>query len=141
VLGVLSQRLVRRLCPACRAPSRASAEQLQALAQAYCRGTKQDLPEILARWTSRFADAEGHVSLNAAVGCPRCDRSGYRGRIGVHELLVASPEVRALVQARAGTTRLFEAAAAEGMTTLVQDGIEKVLQGETDLAQVLAACQ
>jgi type II secretory ATPase GspE/PulE/Tfp pilus assembly ATPase PilB-like protein len=80
------------------------------------------------------------LTLLSPVGCHACDRTGYKGRIGLHELLVASPAVKAKIQARADVGQITRIAMGEGMLTLKQDGIEKVLQGHTDLKQVRAVC-
>ena len=74
-----------------------------------------------------------------AGGCPDCGGSGYRGRMPVHELLVASDDIRALVARRAGAAEIRALAAAQGMRTLKQDGIEKFLAGLTTMEEVRAA--
>ena len=73
-------------------------------------------------------------------GCAKCNGSGYKGRMGIHELLVATDEVKRLVQKRAPVEELRQLAIREGMTTLLQDGIQKVLRGNTDFKQVRAVC-
>ena len=73
-------------------------------------------------------------------GCPKCGGSGYKGRMGIHELLVASDEVKRMVQKRKPVEELRQQAMREGMTTLLQDGIQKVLRGSTDFKQVRAVC-
>ena len=73
-------------------------------------------------------------------GCPKCGGSGYKGRMGIHELLVASDEVKRMVQKRTPVEELRQQAIREGMTTLLQDGILKVLRGDTDFKQVRAVC-
>ena len=78
--------------------------------------------------------------LHRPRGCTKCGDSGYKGRMGIHELLVGSDEVKRLVQKRASVEDLRRQAVAEGMTTLLQDGIQKVLQGHTDFKQVRAVC-
>ncbi len=128
LLGVLAQRLVKTLCEACREPYRPSERELEALAHAYGAG----FDALEAR--------QGDVTLYRARGCHRCDRSGYRGRSGIHELLVVSDPIRALIQGRGRMDDIRAKAVAEGMTTLMQDGIRKVLLGYTDLAQVRRVC-
>ena len=141
LLAIVSQRLVRRLCPSCRKPRVASREELNALAKEYCReDPPPDAGEVVVGWLGRYANAEGGITLHGPHGCEHCDQSGYKGRLGVHELLIASPRIKALVQARASTAEVSGAAMAEGMLSLRQDGIEKVLQGHTDMRQIQAVC-
>ena len=136
LLAVLSQRLVRRLCTACREAQVAGADELKELALEYCLDTGLKAESVEQDWTKRFAGASGRLTLYRAKGCPQCDGSGYRGRMGVYELLVADAALKRLVQTRAPVTELAAAAMARGMRTLKQDGIEKVLQGLTDIHQV-----
>ena len=71
-------------------------------------------------------------------GCEACNHSGYRGRVPIHELMVVSDRMKALIQTRTRTGELLALAKSEGMKTLLQDGIEKVLQGMTTYKQVRA---
>jgi len=73
-------------------------------------------------------------------GCPACGNIGYRGRTGIHELLVGTDELKSLIQGRAKMEEIRHQAIKEGMTTLMQDGIRKTLRGETDLIQVRKVC-
>jgi type II secretory ATPase GspE/PulE/Tfp pilus assembly ATPase PilB-like protein len=75
-----------------------------------------------------------------AVGCAKCSKTGYKGRVGLHELLLADDEIKKLVQERARVSTLFSKAVAGGMHTLKMDGMIKVLQGLTDLKQVRSVC-
>jgi type II secretory ATPase GspE/PulE/Tfp pilus assembly ATPase PilB-like protein len=72
------------------------------------------------------------------TGCAACNHTGYKGRVGLHELLVGSAELKRLIQTRARISEVTAQAQQEGMTTLLQDGILKVLRGVTDYAQVKA---
>jgi type II secretory ATPase GspE/PulE/Tfp pilus assembly ATPase PilB-like protein len=145
LLGVLGQRLARALCPACKKPHAATAEEIEALMQEYCDSFENvgypapSREELLDEWKRRFAN-KGAFTLYTAAGCKECDKSGYRGRIGVHELLVNSPAIKHLVQSRASVTAIQASAFENGMRTLKQDGIEKVLQGLTDIKMIRAAC-
>jgi len=76
--------------------------------------------------------------LYRGKGCGNCNNSGYRGRAGIHELLVAGDEIKRLIQAKARVPEMVASARGDGMTTLVQDGILKSLQGVTDFRQVKA---
>ncbi|MDP6881089.1 MAG: general secretion pathway protein GspE, partial [Alteromonas macleodii] len=76
------------------------------------------------------------LELYRAKGCEECGNTGYKGRTGVHELLGMTPELRSMVYKEASVADMKSQAAADGMRTLVQDAIFKVLKGDTDLAQV-----
>jgi type II secretory ATPase GspE/PulE/Tfp pilus assembly ATPase PilB-like protein len=128
LLGVLAQRLVKRLCPHCKEPYTASLDEVEELAAAYG-------PEDFAG----LAGGPGTtITLHRPVGCPECNYAGYLGRVPIHELLVASEEIKAGVHGRARVADLAARAKAEGMTTLLQDGVLKVLGGITSLQQVKA---
>ncbi|HEU5320356.1 MAG TPA: ATPase, T2SS/T4P/T4SS family, partial [Methylomirabilota bacterium] len=127
LVAVLAQRLVKRVCLACREEYDPEAAEIEELARAYG-------PQGLAPLGVRPAD----VILWRGKGCDHCAGSGYRGRAAIHELLVATDEMRRLIQSRARVADMLRAAQAEGMTTLVQDGIAKTLDGLTDFRQVKA---
>ena len=95
---------------------------------------------MLAAWRRQYANPKGDIVLYVAKGCPDCDHMGYKGRIGLYELLVADANVKALVQRRAQVTEVKASASAAGMRSLKQDGIERVLCGFTDMYQVRATC-
>ncbi|MBK6790007.1 MAG: Flp pilus assembly complex ATPase component TadA [Rubrivivax sp.] len=142
LLAVLAQRLVRRLCPACRVAEPLDERALDALAQQYLQSSHGVGPlpaELVARWRREHGDAEGRLHHCRRHGCPQCEGTGYRGRIGLHELLLADEALREGVRHRRSAGELQAAGLAAGMVTLRQDGIEKVLAGHTDLAEVLAA--
>jgi type II secretory ATPase GspE/PulE/Tfp pilus assembly ATPase PilB-like protein len=80
--------------------------------------------------------AMGDIQLARPAGCDKCGTTGYRGRTGIHELLVATPEVKKLIVQKSSVSELRELAIREGMTTLMQDGIWKVLCGQSDIAQL-----
>lgn len=141
LVGVLSQRLARRLCPECRKPHVSSADELGQMAQEYCGTTALDPARVLADWRARYGqEGSGDIVLYQPVGCERCHHSGYRGRVGLYELMTATPAIKKLVQSRAPVDLLFERATAEGMLRLLQYGLLKVLQGATDLRSVRGAC-
>ena len=113
--------------------ARAAALETRTIALEYAEGTTLEPDKILAGW-----QASGAATLYRAKGCKDCDHTGYKGRAAVYELLVADAAVKRLVQSRSPVTEVAAAAMAAGMRTLKQDGIDKVLQGLTDLAQVRA---
>ena len=129
LLGIMAQRLVRTLC-SCKEEYAPSQEEFAELMQAYG----------LEEWNRLGVSYSPSFRLQRPRGCARCGDSGYKGRMGIHELLVGSDEVRRLVQKRSTVEDLRRQAVAEGMTTLLQDGIQKVLQGHTDFKQVRAVC-
>jgi type II secretory ATPase GspE/PulE/Tfp pilus assembly ATPase PilB-like protein len=93
---------------------------------------------VLATWTERFG-TDGKLRHYFGKGCPHCDNSGFRGRAGIHELLVGSRQMRHLIQTGARPNELLATAQSEGLNTLRQDGIEKVLAGITSIEEVRAS--
>ena len=128
LLGVLAQRLARTLCKTCKVAYAASAMQYEELRQAYGAAA---FDALQGPYTPAF-------QLYRGLGCVECNQTGYRGRVGLHELLVATPEIKRLIQQRARVTEVAACAQQEGMTTLLQDGVLKVLAGVTDILQVKA---
>ncbi|MBI2312762.1 MAG: Flp pilus assembly complex ATPase component TadA [Betaproteobacteria bacterium] len=150
LLGILAQRLAKRLCPKCKKPYVASQEEMRLMLDEYCeelRNTERFKREgeaaqhaIHEEWMQRFANDKGQFMLYEAVGCDNCDSTGYRGRVGLHELLVGTDPVKKHIQEHARVAEIVATALQQGMRTLKQDGMEKVLQGSTDMRQVRAVC-
>ncbi|TCO98392.1 GspE/PulE family protein [Rubrivivax gelatinosus] len=143
LLAVLAQRLVRRLCPDCRQPHEATEAELRELLADYrhAMGDAEGVPgddEVLADWRRRHAGADGRFKIYRPAGCPKCGGSGYRGRAAIHELMTVSRAMRQLIQTGARAEELQRRGLAEGMRTLRQDGIDKVLAGLTTLDEVRA---
>jgi type II secretory ATPase GspE/PulE/Tfp pilus assembly ATPase PilB-like protein len=142
LLGVLAQRLAKRLCPNCRFERSASSDEIDELLLEYCfnmpanAGLAEDA--VRARWLAQHGDDKGGLKLYAAKGCDKCSGTGYRSRLALHELLVATPEIKRLAMRRAEIEEISHTAIRCGMRTLKQDGISKILQGLTDLSQVRA---
>lgn len=126
---ILAQRLVRRLCDRCKEVYQPSAEELEELIEEY--GQEAFAATGLVREDVRIA---------RPTGCENCRRSGYRGRLGVHEVLGCSQDVKKLIKRRGDTDSIRETAVAEGMTSLKQDGLIKVFHGLTDLQEVRRVC-
>ncbi len=142
LLGVLAQRLVRRLCTQCRTRRDAEPVEIEELLGDYLHAFgESDLPEsrdeVLARWASQHGK-DGRLQMHASPGCAACDQSGFKGRVGLHELIMISRELRHLIQTGARAEALQATALREGMRTLRQDGIEKVLAGQTTIDEVRA---
>jgi type IV pilus assembly protein PilB len=117
VIGILAQRLVRRSCASCAVPEVPSAETIEKI------GGPERLPSD-GQWRA------GH-------GCEKCGRTGFKGRMGIHELLQVTDELRELITRRAPEHEIRMAARAGGMRTLLEDGIAKAAQGLTTLEAVL----
>jgi general secretion pathway protein E len=117
--GALAQRLLRRLCPTCRAPYAAP-------------------PALVGKLgLAALAEADGPILLHRATGCPACHGSGYRGRTTLLQIMPVTPALRELVLSRADAASIGRAAAAEGMPGLLQAGLRKALAGETSVEEVL----
>ena len=80
------------------------------------------------------------LTLWRAPGCDQCDGKGYKGRLGIHELLVVDETVREAIQHKATVDEILKSARERGMRTLLEDGIDKAIEGLTDLKKVLAVC-
>lgn len=130
LLGILAQRLVRTLCKKCKESYHPAPDEYEEIAEAYGR-------EEFAKLNIPYDD---NFVLYRPKGCDACDKTGYKGRMGIHELLVGSDEIKRLVQKHSTVEVLREQAMQEGMTTLLQDGIIKSLQGLTDFTQVRRVC-
>ena len=115
VVGIVAQRLVRRLCPACKKPVLADADEKKLM----------NLPE------------DQEVTMYQPCGCPQCAETGYKGRIGVYEIMVMSPELKRIISKREGTEKLKMQALAEGMKTLRMSATEYVLDGTTSFTEML----
>ena len=137
LLGILGQRLARRLCTRCKRSRPASEEEISVLAAEYCADTRLDPADVLQQWQRDYR-VNGRLMLHEAVGCEAC-RGGYAGRVGIYELLVTTARLKDLIRARAPVPQLVEVACEGGMRVLRQDAIGKVLQGTVDLASARAA--
>ncbi len=129
-LGVLAQRLVRRLCKDC--------------IESY-QPTKEEFEDTMTDYGQEAFKASGYeysqeFELYRGVGCEKCNGSGYKGRLGIHELIEGTPEIKKLIKKEATSNDLAKQATRDGMTTLKQDGIHKVIEGVTDTAEVRRVC-
>jgi type II secretory ATPase GspE/PulE/Tfp pilus assembly ATPase PilB-like protein len=144
-LAILAQRLARRICRDCGETVTLGGDEIDTLlGEHFCAlpgsaPSHSERDRQLAEWSRIYANG-GPLTARRRVGCPACNGTGYRGRIGIHELLVVTPEIRHLIRSRASTGSIVTAAIAGGMRPLRQDGIAKVLQGYTDLAEVRMVC-
>ncbi len=129
-LVVLAQRLVRRLCKNCRKEYHPTREEFDEIVKAY---GVDDFASTGIQYTP-------DLKLYAPVGCDQCNGTGYKGRMGIHELMEGSKEIKRMIKKQATSEELFIQAKKEGMTTLMQDGIFKVFNGHTDMNEVRRVC-
>ncbi|MBA2483142.1 MAG: secretion system protein E, partial [Nitrosomonas sp.] len=149
LLGILAQRLAKRLCK-CKKPYIASKQEIKSLLTEYCEELRhinrfKDNPvvayqEINDDWIKQYGNDQGEITLYKPAGCDDCTNSGFAGRVALHELLRASDEIKKNIQEHARVAEMLVTALGDGMRTLKQDGIEKVLQGVTDIHQVRVVC-
>lgn len=128
MLGVMAQRLARRICKDCKEQYVGTPEEYEELRQGY--GAE--------RWDKLGIKLDNTFRLARGKGCEVCNRSGYKGRVALHELLLGSDNIKRMIQQKARTEDMLHCALDEGMTTLVQDGIQKVLLGQTSYKEVKA---
>lgn len=130
LLLILAQRLVRTLCKNCKTDYHPTREEFDVLVKEY----GEDLfPNLGIAYTDE-------LTLKKAVGCDKCNKTGYAGRTGLHELLEGTEKMKRMIMKKSLVEELRAQAITDGMTTLKQDGIYKIFKGDTDLKQVLAVC-
>ena len=117
LIGVMAQRLIRTLCPACKVPATLSEQDWHTLVQPQ----QWPLP----------------TEAKQAAGCPACRHTGYRGRTGIHELLPLSESLKPLICADGDAQALRHQALAEGMRSLRLNGAQKVAAGLTSVAEII----
>jgi type IV pilus assembly protein PilB len=115
VIGVIAQRLVRRLCPMCKKPRQATADEKNFMG----------------------VDESKDITIYEPCGCSKCDNAGYKGRIGVYEIMKMTPALKKIISSRQGADVLKEKAIEEGMRTLRMSGSEYVLEGITSYSEVV----
>ena len=118
VIGIQAQRLVRTLCMK-------------------CRESYQALPEVVDEFRlTRFTDSP-EVVLYRPIGCPDCAGTGYTGRISIMEIMPMTDSIRVLIMRHANSGEIQQAAVADGMLTMYDNGLRKVLAGITTIEEVL----
>jgi type II secretory ATPase GspE/PulE/Tfp pilus assembly ATPase PilB-like protein len=139
LLAVLAQRLVRRLCPHCRAARNATGDEVDELLHDWLHVLPRDAAPskdaVLAGWRAQHGE---RLMRWESKGCASCEGSGLRGRAALHELMTVTRELRRMIQTGARAEQLQHQAMADGMRTLRQDGIDKVLAGVTSIGEVRA---
>lgn len=118
---VIGQRLVRRICPQCR----------------YSYSVKASEAHEMFAGAKHFFPAKGSVTLYKGKGCDACGDTGYRGRIGIHELLVVTPEIEDLIIHEATSTEINNLARQQGMRLMFEDGFDKAMAGQTTLEELM----
>ncbi len=148
LLGILAQRLAKKLCD-CKQAYVPDADELRLFAAEYAEELRHsaawksdqagEMRKLVGSWVHAYGQ-NGELHLYRAVGCDKCGGTGYKGRIGLHELLVSDDAVKKLIQERARVAELFAQAVEGGMRTLKMDGMEKILMGLTDIKMVRSVC-
>lgn len=148
LLGILAQRLAKKLCD-CKEAYVPDAEELRLFAREYAEELRMtaawkadpdgELEKLIASWRQEHGK-KGEIHFYRHVGCEKCKQSGYKGRVGLHELLIADEVIKERIQSRARVAEVFASAVEGGMRTLKMDGMEKVMMGLTDLKMVRSVC-
>ncbi|MFM9967780.1 MAG: GspE/PulE family protein [Burkholderiales bacterium] len=150
LLGILAQRLAKRLCGKCKQAYNPGPEEIKQMLQEYCsellatapfkKDPKSAYENVYKDLMKSYGNDKGQFNLYKAVGCDACGKTGYKGRAGLHELLIATDPIKKLIQEHARVAEILAACLETGMRTLKMDGMEKVLQGITDMACVRSVC-
>lgn len=128
MLGVLAQRLTRRICKDCKEQYVGTPEEYEEIRQGYGP----------THWDKLGIPQDNTFRLARGKGCETCNRTGFKGRVALHELLLGSDKIKRMIQTKARTEEMVHAAIEEGMTTLMQDGVQKTLLGHTTFKEVKA---
>ena len=148
LLGILAQRLAKKLCDCKEAYVPDGSELKKFLAEyaeelrhskAWTADYEGETQKLLDSWVDTYGK-EGQLKFYRHVGCDKCNKTGYKGRIGLHELLIADDDVKKLIQERARVAEIFSAAVEGGMRTLKMEGMEKIMMGLTDIKMVRSVC-
>jgi len=148
LLGILAQRLAKRLCD-CKESYFPEPDEIKTFIAEYAEDLRHTAPwkadyageakKLYEGWVRSYGE-NGRLKFYRPAGCQKCNNTGYKGRVGLHELLIGDDDVKKLIQERARVAEIFVAAVANGMRTLKMDGMEKIMLGLTDLKQVRSVC-
>ena len=148
LLGILAQRLAKKLCD-CKESYAPEGSELKRFLAEYAEELRHstawkadyegETQKLLDHWVESYGN-DGSLRFYRAKGCIKCGNTGYKGRIGLHELLIADDAIKKLIQERARVAEIFSAAVETGMRTLKMDGMEKIMLGMTDLKMVRSVC-
>ena len=149
LLGILAQRLARRLC-SCKQTYAPEPAELTAFLREYCdelqnmsrfkADPKASMEAVYKDWVRQYGNDKGQLTFYKAVGCDKCGGGGFKGRCGLHELLIASDRLKKAIQEHARVAEILAICLEEGMRTLKQDGMEKCLMGVTHIKEVRSVC-
>src|SRR5437667_375146 len=149
LLGVLAQRLAKRLC-SCKQAYAPEPAELTSFLREYCEelmntprfraDPKSAMEAVYKDWVRTYGSDRGQLTFYKPVGCDKCGGSGFKGRCGLHELLIASDRLKKAIQEHARVVEILAIAVDEGMRTLKQDGMEKCLAGTTHIKEVRSVC-
>jgi type II secretory ATPase GspE/PulE/Tfp pilus assembly ATPase PilB-like protein len=149
LLGILAQRLAKRMC-SCKQPYTPEGAELTSFLREYCEelmatsrfkaDPKGAMEAVYKDWVKSYGNDRGQLTFYKPVGCDKCGSSGFKGRCGLHELLIASDRLKKAIQEHARVAEVLAICLEEGMRTLKQDGMEKCLMGVTHMKEVRAVC-
>src|SRR3954462_11287100 len=149
LLGILAQRLAKRMC-SCKQPYTPEGAELTAFLREYCEelmntprfkaDPKGAMEAVYKDWVKIYGNDKGQLTFFKPVGCDKCGGSGFKGRCGLHELLIATDKLKKLIQEHARVAEMLGQCLDDGMRTLKQDGMEKCLSGITHMKEVRAVC-
>jgi type II secretory ATPase GspE/PulE/Tfp pilus assembly ATPase PilB-like protein len=148
LLGILAQRLAKKLCD-CKESYVPDGSELKKFLAEYAEELRHskawkidyegETQKLLDTWVETYG-VGGQLKFYRHVGCDKCNKTGYKGRIGLHELLIADDDIKKLIQERARVAEIFAASVEGGMRTLKMDGMEKIMMGLTDIKMVRSVC-
>jgi type II secretory ATPase GspE/PulE/Tfp pilus assembly ATPase PilB-like protein len=149
LLGILAQRLAKRMC-SCKQPYNPESAEIKSFLQEYCdelqntstfkKDPKSAMENVYRDWVKTYGNDKGQLTFYKPVGCDKCGGGGFKGRCGLHELLIATDPLKKLIAEKARVSELIAVALEEGMRTLKQDGMEKCLTGMTNMKEVRSVC-
>jgi type II secretory ATPase GspE/PulE/Tfp pilus assembly ATPase PilB-like protein len=149
LLGILAQRLARRMC-SCKQAYSPDAAELTSFLREYCdelmntarfkADPKGSMEAVYKEWVKLYGNDKGQLQFYKTVGCDKCGGSGMKGRCGLHELLIATDKLKKLIQEHARVADMLAQCLEDGMRTLKQDGMEKCLTGVTNIKEVRSVC-
>jgi type II secretory ATPase GspE/PulE/Tfp pilus assembly ATPase PilB-like protein len=149
LLGILAQRLARRMC-SCKQAYTPDAAELTSFLREYCEelmntarfkaDPKGSMEAVYKDWVKHYGNDKGQLQFYKTVGCDKCGNSGMKGRCGLHELLIATDKLKKLIQEHARVADMLAQCLEDGMRTLKQDGMEKCLTGVTHIKEVRSVC-
>jgi len=149
LLGILAQRLARRLC-SCKQAYTPEPAELTSFLREYCEelmstarfkaDPKGAMEAVYKEWVRVYGNDRGQLTFYKPAGCDKCGGSGLKGRMGLHELLIANDKLKKLIQEHARVADILAQCLEDGMRTLKQDGMEKCLAGLTHIKEVRSVC-